>query len=249
MFNRNEVREAQKIAASYNITYLGTYGANPKTVKSDKQTKYLTWIMYLAPHTLSGYNVCPCASKGCSAACLNRAGRGRYSGVQEARIRRTKFFFEYRDAFKICLWDELRRHCNICKTIGKLPLFRLNGTSDIVWEKVFPELFTYFKDCLFYDYTKIPRRMMTKWDKPKNYYLLFSRSESNDKQVRNICKDNPSANIAVVFKETPKEWLGRPVLDGDLNDCRVLDKNGVIVGLKPKGRAIHDTSGFVVNAT
>jgi hypothetical protein len=36
------------------------------------------------------------------------------------------------------------------------------------------------------------------------------------------------------------------VFDGDDTDLRFLDPTGVIVGLKAKGRARKDTSGFVI---
>jgi len=36
------------------------------------------------------------------------------------------------------------------------------------------------------------------------------------------------------------------VIDGDQDDLRFLDPDGVIVGLKAKGQARKDTSGFVL---
>jgi hypothetical protein len=53
--------------------------------------------------------------------------------------------------------------------------------------------------------------------------------------------------VAVVFeKELPKVSLFREVIDGDIHDLRFLDKQGVIVGLKAKGKAFNDSTGFVV---
>ena len=57
---------------------------------------------------------------------------------------------------------------------------------------------------------------------------------------------NRGTNVSVVFDRVPGEWLGRKVIDGDAHDLRFLDPEGVIVGLKAKGRAKKDTSGFVV---
>lgn len=55
-------------------------------------------------------------------------------------------------------------------------------------------------------------------------------------------------NVAVVFRgPLPKTWANRRVIDGDRDDLRFLDPMGVIVGLKAKGRAKHDESGFVVD--
>lgn len=48
---------------------------NYKTIKNRK-VGVLTGILYMAPYNLSGKNVCPAASTGCAAACLNsRPGR------------------------------------------------------------------------------------------------------------------------------------------------------------------------------
>lgn len=80
--------------------------SNAKTVKGQKKG-YMTAIMYLAPYNLSGYNVCPKASPGCIAACLNTAGRGAMNSVQKARIAKTKFFFENRTQFMSQLWAEI----------------------------------------------------------------------------------------------------------------------------------------------
>jgi hypothetical protein len=41
-------------------------------------------------------------------------------------------------------------------------------------------------------------------------------------------------------------YLGRPVINGDADDLRFLDPVGVFVGLKAKGLAKKDTTGFVI---
>ena len=66
-------------------------------------------------------------------------------------------------------------------------------------------------------------------------------------------KEIHKTNIAVVFStkrsgELPKTWKGRKVIDSDLHDLRLLDKKGVICGLRAKGKARKDKSGFVVEA-
>jgi hypothetical protein len=57
--------------------------------------------------------------------------------------------------------------------------------------------------------------------------------------------------MAVVFhvkkgQALPKAWQGKTVIDGDEHDARYDDPQGVIVGLRAKGQAINDTTGFVV---
>ena len=49
--------------------------ANPKIQKGTK-LGYLSFILHLAPADLSGREVCPKRTAGCTSACLNTAGRG-----------------------------------------------------------------------------------------------------------------------------------------------------------------------------
>jgi hypothetical protein len=51
----------------------------------------------------------------------------------------------------------------------------------------------------------------------------------------------------VVFEKVlPATYKGIPVINGDESDVRFMDKPGVVVGLKAKGEAKADSSGFVV---
>jgi len=45
----------------------------------------------------------------------------------------------------------------------------------------------------------------------------------------------------------PESYKGYKVINGDVNDERFNDERGVIVGLKAKGEAKNDKTGFVVN--
>ena len=131
------------------------------------------------------------------------------------------------------------------KRKGFAAVARLNGTSDIPWEhSIDMEKF----DIQFYDYTKSYTRMLNYLNGvlPRNYHLTFSRSEVTKKQtIYNICSN--AGNVAVVFRDKlPRTYLGYKVINGDNHDFRFKDKLGVIVGLKAKGRAKHDTTGFVV---
>ncbi len=99
-----------------------------------------------------------------------------------------------------------------------------------------------FPQVQFYDYTKVLGRKVG--DIP-NYHLTFSNADGNINDV--LAAIQAGLNIAVVFKkELPKTYLGLPVINGDETDLRFLDPKGVIVGLKAKGKAKKDTSGFVV---
>ena len=214
---------------------------NTKTVKGEA-LGYQTYIMHLAPSTLSGYNTCPMASKGCAAACLNTAGRGRFTATQEARIRKTRSFFEDRTAFMSQLVKDIEAAIRKAAREGMTPVFRLNGTSDIRWETVsvggFRNIMEMFPTVQFYDYTKLANRR----DIPSNYHLTFSRSESNYVDVTAMM--DTDTNIAIVFDELPATFNGRKVIDGTETDLRFLDPKSVIVGLLAKGKAKKDTSGF-----
>jgi hypothetical protein len=217
---------------------------NTKTLKG-QSAGYQTYIMHLAPSTLSGYQTCPMASAGCAAACLNTAGRGRFTRTQEARVRKTRWFFENRETFMAQLVKDVGAAVRKANREGMTPVFRLNGTSDIRWENVpvagFRNIMEMFPQVRFYDYTKLSNRR----DIPVNYHLTFSRSESNDEQVATALASG--LNVAVVFNKLPEQYLGRPVIDGTETDLRFLDPEGVIVGLVSKGKAKTDGSGFVVN--
>jgi hypothetical protein len=52
-------------------------------------------------------------------------------------------------------------------------------------------------------------------------------------------------NVAMVFDRLPAEYMGRTVNDADEHDLRFLDPMNTIAGLKAKGRAKKDTTGFV----
>lgn len=230
---------------------------NPKTEKGEKQG-YLTSILHLAPHTLSGYQVCALAD-GCQIPCLNLAGRsGMFkkgestNKIQQARIRKTKQFFEDRDWFMARLVKEIQNTIKYALNLNLIPVFRLNGTSDLPWEKFrvtvngvsYRNLMEAFPQIQFYDYTKVPGRKV-----PSNYHLTFSRSAGNELNV--VKAIAAGANVAVVFdnkKTMPQTFLGLPVINGDETDLRFLDAKNVIVGLKAKGPAKKDSSGFVVRA-
>jgi len=232
---------------------------NPKTLKGMAQG-YNTYILHLAPGSLSGHNTCPKATAGCLAACLNTAGRGgmfkrgeNTNTIQQARIRKTNLFYNDRDAFMALLVKDITLAIKQSAKAGLTPVFRFNGTSDISWEKypvtignvTYSNIFAYFGFVQFYDYTKVLGRKVSHIS---NYSLTFSAADGNDADVAKAISQG--YNIATVFgikKGTPMpaEYLGLPVFNGDESDLRFLDPKGVVVGLYAKGKAKKDTSGFV----
>ena len=222
---------------------------NPKTLKGQTHG-YMTYILHLAPSDVSGVgNTCPKASVGCRAACLNLAGRGGMfkdggtNTIQQARIRKTRYFFANRAAFMVDLYEDITRAIKQANKLGLTPVFRLNGTSDLSWEKyrvhnTGKNIFELFPNVQFYDYTKVLGRKV-----PANYHLTFSRSESNDAEC---CRARQQGmNVAVVYDRIPEG-----VYSADEHDLRFLDPKVGTIGLKVKGhRAKKDYSGFIIRLT
>ena len=223
--------------------------ANPKIQKGTK-LGYLSFILHLAPSTLSGKNTCPKATPGCIAACLNTAGRGgmfkkgeNTNTIQKARIRKTNYFYEQRQDFMLDLKKDIEKGIKMATKLGLTPVFRLNGTSDLSWEKydMLPGLnvFEVFPNVQFYDYTKILGR---KVKGIANYHLTFSKAENNDSDVAEALLQGMS--VVAVYDKIPE---GVP--SADETDLRFLDPKGIMLGLKAKGKAKKDYSGFVIRLT
>jgi len=229
-----------------------TVNGNPKIMKGDKLSdKYLSAIMHLSPINT---RICPYQDIAkCKEACLNTAGRGGIfkkgettNTIQEARKRKTDLFLNDRDTFMSLLVKDIQAFVRKCERLGKKPCIRLNGTSDIQWELIpidnYANIFEMFSDVQFYDYTKIPTRKVSSI---KNYHLTWSYSEANDKYARLF--EQVPYNKAVVFNGgLPSIFKGMKVIDGDTTDMRFLDKANRVIGLKAKGKARKDTSGFVI---
>ncbi len=226
---------------------------NYKTAKGQAKG-YMTGILYLSPADLSGYEVCPMRSPGCTAACLNTAGRGGMNSVQKSRLNKTRWYFNERDTFMAQLVKDIEALIRKAKREGYTPCVRLNGTSDIPWERVpvgeFANIMSMFPAVQFYDYTKITKRAIAhaRGEMPANYHLTFSATESNKDDVLRVLA--AGGNVAIVYFEQP---LGKPgVVDADETDLRFLDQSddavegrGLICALKAKGKARKDVSGFV----
>lgn len=229
--------------------------SNPKVSKGAGRG-YHTAVLHLAPASLSGFNVCQHATEGCIAGCLNLAGRGGIfkrgettNRIQEARVRRTQMYFKDRPAFVAQLSREIDRHVARARELGLKPAVRLNGTSDLPWERIPAAswLFERFRDVQFYDYTKDPDRAMnwTLGKLPDNYHLTLSATEHTTHDDIAGWLDH-GINVAVVYHAMPDKFDGDlPVINGDEHDLRFLDPSPVIVGLKAKGPAKRDRSGFV----
>lgn len=230
------------------------FNTNAKTVKGEK-IGYFTGILYLAPVDLSGYQVCPMAKAAqCDKACLYSAGRGAFNSIQQARINKTRYYFENRAEFMFNLVKDIEAGIRKASKLNQELLIRLNGTSDIRWEnvsftdsdgKTYTNIMERFPNVQFYDYTKDGNRK----DLPPNYDLTFSYSGASTFGKYNEKAINNGMRIAAVFRyerDIPATFKGLPVIGGDNSDVRHIEPKAHIVALYAKGKAIKDNSGFVI---
>jgi hypothetical protein len=190
----------------------------------------------------------------------------------KSRLAKTDWYFDDRASFMAQLVKDILALVRRATREGLTPVVRLNGSSDIPWERVgfdmefkgiqnhFTNIMAAFPNVQFYDYTKRANRR----DLPSNYHLTFSLAEDNDAAAYEALANG--MNVAAVFHDVPDQchieasgptvFIAGPcdikggreylVIDGDASDLRFLDEGqGVVVGLKAKGGAKKDTSGFV----
>ena len=243
-------------------------GTSVKVEKGEKQG-VLTAVTYLSPGREAGVNMCPMAA-GCEAGCLGTTtGRLRMDQATRARISKTLWSMLFRDRFLRRLNWEIAGHAMTAEALNMTPAIRLNGSSDIAWEKHgVPQA---HPDVQFYDYTKLSAKARA--GAPANYRLTFSLSERADSMGHAIEWLDAGGNVAVVVAgESTKvkdakaaassiieagefsAWDGErfhihPAIDGDETDIRFDDPPGAWVVLYAKGGALKDTSGFVVRIT
>lgn len=210
---------------------------------------YRTGILYLSPASRSGRNVCPASSEGCRSACLNTAGRGAMANVQLARLRKTRYLYSNRKEFIALLHKDTGKLVKYAVKRNMTPVVRLNGTSDIPWHReAFGSIPQEWPLVQFYGYTK--RKDIFR-DQPANSHTTFSLAEDNLATTLQMLDEG--INAAVVFDTLPDTWYGHRVVDGDKHDLTFKHgpdflmgaPQGVVLGLKAKGKARKDTSGFV----
>ena len=232
--------------------------------KTSKNTKYgyLKGIQYLAPYNTSGVNICPMAEKaGCIDSCLYYSGRGKFQNVQQARLNRTKLYLNNQSEYFNQLITEIRALIKKADKKELRPLVRLNGTSDIRWENIgfvfegtyYRNIFEFFPEVRFMDYTKIPNRGDSKNglnDFPSNYDLTFSYSGAPAFKKYNQRAIDKGVRIAVVFDRAetiPLQFHGRKVLSGDDNDLTFTKDKNSILALYAKGSKGEIQAGIDTN--
>jgi len=205
-------------------------------------------VLYLTPGLF-----CPGATSGCLRSCLGHtSGRMQMPTHAVARDRRSAQYLENPSHFMARLALEITEQCQEATRRKLLPAVRLNASSDLAWEELHPQLFAQFPEVQFFDYTKVLARMenyvqgrVARRPWPKNYYLTFSATPENREEAQRFLRLGQNVT-AVFWPELPTSLWGFPVIDGDSHDARYLDPDGVIVGLRAKGTAQVDLSGFTI---
>lgn len=240
------------------ISYLGAINHSAKLKKNGKINHQYTYAIYLAPYTMSGYNLCRFSTPECRKGCLNtsgRAGMDIVSGrnqIMPARIKKARLLVEHRDFFMAWMIAEINSAIKKAERDGYGFSVRLNATSDVNWIETKYKgkwnIFEIFPDVKFYDYTKDH----TRFDNvPKNYFLTYSYTGRNWKHCENLL--HRGFNVAMVFKvrnekHIPNNFRGYEVINGDITDYRIADKQGIIVGLKWKSIADKQAEKEVLNS-
>lgn len=228
-----------------------------------------TGIVYLSPYwSFDGsHNLCPSASAGCRSTCLVTSGQLKNPAPKQSQLDKTNFWLKDPNGFLSQAHKEIESLVRSHSKPGKNSLtIRLNGTSDIPFEKksytykgvTYKSIMDAFPNVQFYDYTKIYDRL---GKTPRNYHLTFSASEINTElwkkalergfQVAMVFGSQPG-KVSKATKEyiktpdpLPKTYHGYKVIDGDDTDLTFTRPKGVIIGLRMKGKAENDTTGFV----
>ena len=215
---------------AYKLNYNSLLSENPKTIKSDIKT----YILHLAPSNQSGIiNVCPSALN-CAKLCLHHSGNKLYYPTKvKSRINKTIAFNDSQNDFMNILILNIIR--NFRKNENQLTAFRLNGTSDILFENIqiyisvglsdfiynkfsfninsgyysnIFEIFKHEKNIIMYDYTKNKREYQNLLNE-FNYHLTFSFDGESNKINIDRCFDamENNINIASVINYKKKEIL------------------------------------------
>jgi hypothetical protein len=167
---------------------------------------------------------------------------------------------QQRETYWIKLIFEIARLERKAERRNLLPAVRLNGTSDVLWEKtpiiingrkIANNIMELFPIVQFYDYTKYPYAKRPTESLPSNYDLTFSRSETNERDVLDNLRNGRRVAVVYSTKAVPQSYTAIDgscwdVLGGDKSDIRFNDPNGVVVHLYAKGKALKDTTGFVM---
>lgn len=232
-----------------------------ETAKTEKGDGLKIVNLSLAPHSLSGFNVCPCSTAACRVNCIGHtAGLNKFESQQIAKLWRTQLLFTDFACFMRLLLAELNA---VVRNNGPIA-FRANTYSDLEWSPVEHLIRDAIgSDSIRFEYTK--RKAFVSGDRsvshskkkngfdPSNspwknsvFYAFSGRGPKFDApEFLNSVIDR-GHNVAVVVDQLPttKTLWGKPWVSGDANDRNVYLVDGHYLLLTPKG-TLSDNSNFV----
>jgi len=197
-------------------------------------------------------SLCLWSTPQCRSMCLVFSGQNKADPYNQGlKLAKTKALLVSPEAFCRILLGAIHGYTCGVRCNAEEPHVRLNVYSDIPWELVFPGMFEFFGDVMFYDYTKVPGRKT-----PDNYDLTFSVSGTPEniahakKEVdrgQKICVVlllPPGGSFPATFAVGGDEEYRLDVIDGNANDVRPLDPAPSVVGLtwKPPFPRKHATT-------
>jgi hypothetical protein len=231
--------------------YLLTY-ESAKLAKGNRERGYLPVILYAAPATSSGANLCAWSTAECRYGCLNTSGYGGinldasgWNATQAARIRRAALMILDPEGFAAQLIREVKAASRKAEREGLRLAVRMNGTTDVAWHRVASELVAVIQEyATVYEYTKRPKPDALE----AGIDITYSYPGGDGVAARRFLQ--AGARVAVVFDTAkgdalPATWRAPwgdtiPVIDGDAHEMRFTDPRGVIVGLRAKGRLVGE---------
>ena len=219
-------------------------------------------VAYRSPHVEAGRLNCSALTRGCKAACLVSTGQMIYDQSRRARIKKSMLRHHFPFAYMATYARELQRFERYCAKRGLIPVVRDGGTDEngdgAGWARMFPGI-------RFYDYRKDSLAEVIRkagGSLPSNYHVTFSLSERawSWREAQRYLDAGFGAAVVVAAEGSTRKadakraqarilerghLHGIPVVNGDEHDYRPGDLTGRLAVLYAKGKALHDTTGFV----
>ena len=237
----------EKVTPEYRKKHLGSKSAYILTRSSAKIIKgeklgYVTGVCYLRSfRKIGGINTCSHAKiANCHKPCLENSGKMSLASAISAREKRLNLLIKNPRAFFSILISDIEKIQRKAKKLGMGTAYRLNGTSDLEWNRILingKSIFQLLPELVWYDYTKNPKIAETYRDMGLSCTLSWYPKLNS----KSVCDHlDQGGNIAIAYhgrKLPDTQKIGDKlykVVDGDISDLRFLDGTGVVVGLRYK---------------
>lgn len=205
-------------------------------------------IQYMQPANASkipGCNTCGSNTKGCTSACLGGSGQLGLASGEIAKEARTAMAWHEPGKYLALLNNEVGRREKSIVNEGRIPVMRLNGTSDIGWHRIAAGavILGGHPGVEFSEYTKFNTGDVVEKEDPNeypNYHWIHSVTErTSTARIKQITETETRSggrrNVAVPFNLKK----GDPVPDV----TKLTDRSGASISLpvvKEGGKSVGD---------